>query len=259
MLSCIDSISAKYKGEVFIFSSGPSANKFPLKENPNKRYIAVNGAVRKFIEHDIPLLAYVFNDGNFAKNSIDLIISASHIAEYLFLPEYLYNKHFKSNAGFSKKVCVIFISRVNRQGEERICNSKWFGIKNLFNANLKYRFNPLSNQASRIGFSKDIRQGYFCARTIAYAAIQIAYSMGFNKVYLIGVDLNSDLKRFYDKGEGLPSSLNKDYSKYIQPSFKILSGILSESFQVYNLSKISKLDYAIIPYMDVDQALDNKK
>jgi hypothetical protein len=51
-------------------------------------------------------------------------------------------------------------------------------------------------QSHRPRFSKDIRYDYWAGATVTYVALQIAYFMGFQRVYLIGVD-----HKFQTQGE----------------------------------------------------------
>lgn len=67
-------------------------------------------------------------------------------------------------------------------------------------------------KSKNIGFSKDITDGYFCARTIAYVALQLAYYLGFKRVFFVGLDLNSEVGRFYDKKDPLPTTLDKGWT-----------------------------------------------
>lgn len=248
----LDLLHQSESGDVYIVASGPSAGQFPLAEMRDSNFITVNGAVRAFLQQDIRPLAYVFNDESFIANSTDLVVHALHLAEHVFMPAWLYDKYLKHHRGAASHTAKIyFINKVNRIGEERVRNQKLFALMNLFNPALVFNFNPLRKRTNSLGFSKDIRQGYFCARTIAWAAIQLAYFIGFNRVYLVGVDLNADQGRFYDTPDNrLPSRLNDDFETHILPSFRFLNKVTSDDFQVFNLSRQSRLDASIVPTLD---------
>lgn len=65
------------------------------------------------------------------------------------------------------------------------------------------------------GFSKDLNEGWYRGYTVTYAAMQIAYYLGFDKVLLIGVDHNFQTKGLARKnvvseGED-PNHFDPDY------------------------------------------------
>ena len=92
-----------------------------------------------------------------------------------------------------------------------------------------------------LGFSKNLKRGFFDARTVAYLALQIAYHVGFTKVFLVGVDLDQSAGRFYE-GTGTvvsPCTLDEHFHTRILPSFEIMSKyVMDDDFQVYNLSEV---------------------
>jgi hypothetical protein len=65
----------------------------------------------------------------------------------------------------------------------------------FFNFKLRHKFSKLSNQNFIFGkssqsFAKGISNSYGNGKTVTYIAIQLAFHMGFNEVYLIGKDHN---------------------------------------------------------------------
>jgi len=242
----------KYKnsftGNVFIYASGASALDFPLIRLSNEKYIVVNGAVRTFIENKVKPFAYMFNDKGFLLGSFELVISAIEFSENIFMPEELYLEYLSGVKAIEKyKHKIYFIDRVNRLGGKKSLPDKLFFLLNLFNKSYSYNFSLFSSRRNRIGFSKDISEGYFCAKTIPYVGVQLAYFLGFNKVFLIGLDLKESVGRFYDKEQYLPTSLDEDYTKYIEPSFRIVAEhVIDKNFMLYNLSENSRLGGDII-------------
>jgi KDO transferase-3 len=98
-------------------------------------------------------------------------------------------------------------------------------------------------------------KGYFGGRTIPFAALQLAYHLGFSKVFLVGVDMNAQPGRFYEQGEAaLPTRLDEDYEDYILPSFELLAEqVVGPAFQVFNLSQTSRLPGDLVPVIDLHQ------
>lgn len=249
----LSTLKEKFSGNVFIFASGGSAKNFPLLDYKDNDFICVNGAVSVFIERNITPFAYLFDDEGFLINSLDLVLKAIKVSKYIFMPEELYIKHLASKVKLQEFVNKIyFIERVNRGHGRKVLSDKEFSFKNILNKDLVFSFSLLSNRKNRIGFSRNMETGYYCARTIPYVALQLAYYLGFKSVVLIGLDLNSQAGRFYDKDNALPTSIDQDYLRFILPSFELLANkVIDEEFKVYNLSETSKLPNKIVKKIDL--------
>ncbi|WP_373332373.1 6-hydroxymethylpterin diphosphokinase MptE-like protein [Thiopseudomonas alkaliphila] len=233
----------QFSGTVVILASGPSATEVPLKVYQENPVIAVNGAVRLLLEHNIQPFLYMFNDGYFVENNIELVKQVLEVAQYVFMPEELYQKYFVSHPAQN----IYFIHRVNRGAQQY--SPRVFAFRALFDRELVGKFSLFSQKKNRIGFSKNLEKGYYCARTIPYVGLQAAYYLGFNKVLIAGLDLNSELGRFYEsKNQGLRSTLDKDYKNFIFPSFKLYgSKVRSKDFEIINLSLVSRLPDNVLP------------
>jgi KDO transferase-3 len=99
-------------------------------------------------------------------------------------------------------------------------------------------------------------RGYFCGRTIAYLCVQLAYTLGFRKVFIVGMDLKNNAGRFYEESkDALPTSLDDDYDGFILPSFAFMQKRIAakENFQVFNLSSQSRLPDDILPKINLNQ------
>ena len=123
-----------------------------------------------------------------------------------------------------------------------------FAFRTLFDPELVGKFSLFSQKKNRIGFSKNLEKGYYCARTIPYVGLQAAYYLGFSKVFFSGLDLTSTKGRFYEaRLNVLESTLDKDYSGFIYPSFQLCSQkIFNSKFMGYNLSVASKLPNSVL-------------
>lgn len=260
--SRVKNLENKYSGAVFIHASGGSAAEFDLDQYADQVFFVVNGAARKFLEKNICFFAYIFTDESFVAESLELIRNCLHLTNYLFVPFELYQKYLADMAvseGVEDK--FYFINRVNRIHGEKNINDKFFSLKAVFDNELKFDFSLFSAKKNKIGFSKNMSKGYFGARTIPYIALQVIFYLGFESVFLIGVDLSEASGRFYDESPvtTLPTSLDKDYARFILPSFQFMAReIISPNFQVYNLSETSRLPSDVIPkikYTDLEKIL----
>jgi KDO transferase-3 len=115
----------------------------------------------------------------------------------------------------------------------------------------------LSKRSKDIGFSKDLGQGFFDARTVMYLALQVAYHLGFNKVFLVGFDLNQSAGRFYENcnAKRSPCGLDQHFETRILPSLELMSEqVVDENFQAYNLSAVSRVPEDVIPKVSIEDA-----
>ncbi|WP_045049652.1 sugar glycosyltransferase [Rouxiella chamberiensis] len=95
-----------------------------------------------------------------------------------------------------------------------------------------------------IGFTTDIRHGIFDAGTVAYWALQIAAYLGFNELYIVGLDMNNFNKpRFYEsESNKLPSFLAESLEDLIVPAMAHASAQLKKKhIRVINLSPQSAI------------------
>jgi hypothetical protein len=76
--------------------------------------------------------------------------------------------------------------------------------------NAKYYIFKLNDSNAEPEFSEDITKCIYWGNTVAYTAIQMAVYMGFNEIFLLGVDHNFS-KMVNDKGEIIVDRTAKDY------------------------------------------------
>jgi KDO transferase-3 len=110
-----------------------------------------------------------------------------------------------------------------------------------------------------VGFSRDLRKGLFCGRTIGYRAIQIGYFLGFRRVVLLGMDVGGQRHavRFYESlADGRPSRLADDFEPYILPCFEIVRRLhAAGEIEVFNCSATSRLPDSLVPRISFEQAV----
>lgn len=111
---------------------------------------------------------------------------------------------------------------------------------------------PLSKRGRLVGFCKDISLGYCSCHTIAFAAIQIAYSLKYARIICSGLDLTGSCSRFYDENKNpMPSELSRDFYK-ILPFFRFMRDNVKD-INIYNLSDDTAIQYDIIPFMKISE------
>jgi len=95
------------------------------------------------------------------------------------------------------------------------------------------------------GFSLDVRRGLFGGGTVAYSALQFLVWLGFQRIYIHGLDMKdaANKPRFYEtEKDRLGTALDRQFANHIEPAFRDASVLLrSRGVQVYNLSLDSAL------------------
>ncbi|WP_137807495.1 6-hydroxymethylpterin diphosphokinase MptE-like protein [Pseudomonas sp. G(2018)] len=230
------------KGSVFIVASGPSAKDFPLERFADVPMITMNGAISKFIGTGIKPFFYVCTDQGFSRQQPELFSQAMRLSERVALSEdHVWHTTVKPSGQ------LYLLSRAPKLS--------W---SDLFrNDNELVRSRKLGTGRNRsLGFSKNLKRGFFDARTVAYLALQLAYHLGFTKVFLVGVDLNQSANRFYE-APGVfasPCRLDEHFYTRILPSFEILSKyVMNKDFQVYNLSDVSRIPEELVARVSLDE------
>ena len=119
--------------------------------------------------------------------------------------------------------------------------------------------NPSRQDDSRVGWSRDLRHGVFCSRTILFRALQMAAFLGYERLYVLGMVLNykGPEARAYDEGKkARPTKIERDYAPFIQPAFEVLREEMNQSqLRVFNLSDKSRLPESLLPRLSFEEAL----
>lgn len=154
----IRKLKNKFKGKrCFILGNGPSLNKVDLSLLKNEYSFAVNGIFYKTEETGYKPTFYVVEDKAVMKDNVLKI--NDYDAPYKFFPVNYRNSlknrkntlFFKMNAGFYQK------------------NSPNYGIPR---------------------FSTDASRELYCGQSVTMINLQLAFYLGFDQVYLIGMDFS---------------------------------------------------------------------
>lgn len=232
------------EGPVFIVASGASAKGFPMQRFADVPMITLNGAISMFPEQGPRPYFYVCTDTGFAHQQPDLYAKAVRLSQRLAI--------WPSEVGALPASTKAQIFPLAKAARSSLRNS-------LFNPDTQVVRSRAfwGNRSRSVGFSKDLSQGFFDARTVAYAALQIACHLGFNQVFLVGVDLDQSVGRFYETPGQAASRCHLDeaYERRILPSLKLMADrVVDEHFAVYNLSATSKVPDSVIPKITAEQA-----
>ncbi|WP_313465038.1 lipopolysaccharide core biosynthesis protein [Pseudomonas nitroreducens] len=245
-------------GPVFVIASGPSVSEFPMQRYAGVPMIAMNGSIARFETTGLNPLFYLCDDAGVAESKSAALASGIRLSRWSALSLDSMQRLYEKEPQALEAESLLLMERVNRWIGVSRRSDRAFAWAARRDPDFVMRWSLLSQTANRIGFSRNYARGYFNARTIAFAAIQLAYFLGFDKVFLVGVDMNSSLGQFYDPaGTQVKSRLDGDFSGHILPHFEILARrIVNPGFQVFNLSRDSRLPDKLIPKVSLGQVDD---
>lgn len=224
-------------GAVFIIASGMSATSFPLQRFAHVPMITMNGAISMFMGTDVKPCFYACTDKNFSEQQPDLFKYAMAVSQNVALWE----DHARAS-GICPAGQLYPLSKAKKPS--------WFDTVRGKHVALVANHSLPGFHQRPIGFSKDMSEGFFDARTVAYLTLQLAYHLGFSTVFLVGVDLNEKSGRFYENREFInsPCGLDQHYYTRILPSFELMAEkVMGDGFRVYNLSDCSRIPERVVP------------
>lgn len=253
---CFDACRNSRAGPVFIVASGPSTRHFPLERYGHYPMMALNGSICRFSDTGTRPDYYLCDDSSFVRHRLPLMLQAVERARHLLLSPRVIETLLSFVPDALEGRSVFRLERAGRCDEShRHLSPRQYSRTMRNDQDIECNFSWFRQKPNRIGFSRNLKKGYFNSRTIPYAAIQLAYHLGFNKVFLVGVDLSPHAGRFYEQGDAaVGSRLDGDFDDYILPSFQLLAEkVIKPQFQVYNLSAQSRLPDRLIPKLERDQ------
>lgn len=230
---------------VFIVASGPSARDFPIERFADVPMITMNGAISMFARTSIQPFCYACTDKDFPRQQPQLFSEAVRRSQRLAVWNELLDD--------LPAVSADKVLPLKKAGPPSLLRTLLRRERNLVRGGAFW-----SRRARSLGFSKDLSQGFFDARTVAYLALQIAYHAGFKKVFLVGVDLDQAAGRFYEANPSDPGNspcgLDQHFQRRILPSLQIMADkVVGEDFAVYNLSARSLIPDRVIPKVSLAQ------
>jgi hypothetical protein len=109
----------------------------------------------------------------------------------------------------------------------------------------KYRDNVIfANNLGPLGLSEDFKEGLMHGGNAAFLALNLAYVMGGDPIYILGVDMcYSDERTHFHDGYPKEDTIGEKRFDHMIRAFDYASGIFDErGVKVYNCSGISKLE-----------------
>lgn len=201
----------------FILANGPSIKDLDLSKLKNHIVISMNASPLLEEEHDFLARYYVVSDTRFLEVESKKAIAESKLKD--------------------RRVFCVF-------REE---------IKDL--VEIKGKNNFYIPSISRDGFSKNLANGFYFGCTTTMLAIQLAYYLGCNETYLLGVDLNYAGKqaRFYKEEVASPVDDNNSIQILNIRNARLL---MEESDMELRLCSENSLLRPYVPFSRYDEVVD---
>ena len=218
-------------GDCNIILSGPSVKSIQEPELLGKRYtIAVNGSPELLMKNNVACNAYIVSDPRYLQQKTSDFLQYARYADYCFL-------------SYSGIVALLNLG-VRLDG---------ITIRVFDRRARPFRQHRPSQPLTY--FARSFDKGLGPSSTVAYAALQIAYCLGFRTVYLFGLDLSLE-GRFYSEDRSQPTALHKNWDENILQPFSLIGNMVAGGeWKVINCSMQSRLPESIQPKMDPNQAL----
>jgi len=255
-----EEIKSSKSGPVFLLASGPSASEFDLKKFClDKPVIAMNGSISLCEKNGIKPFFYICYDEFFVGDRLELFLSGVNNSENLAFSYKVIEELLKRRPDALKNKKVFLFERANRDIYDNRIMPNWIHpLVARLRKEATCEFSLIGRKKNGIGFSLNLSKGYYGGRTILFGGLQLAYHLGFNKVFIIGMDMNSSAGRFYEKGEGsTPSNLDEHWRRNILPSFRLMAYkvITPGEFEVFNLSNNSRVPASLIPKISQEELI----
>jgi hypothetical protein len=253
-------LKSRYSGPIGILASGPSAAVLPNGILDSMPFFVVKGAIKKYsgAERTRPFL-YIHDQIDADRLLLPQAILGCELSERVALPPEAFEVIREHYVPSRQDVPVYTFQRANRvEGQDRL-SDRLYAWRNRKNPEIRCDFSLLRMKKNRVGFSKNISLGIFCARTIVYHAIQMAAHCGFNRIYLFGFDLNPSAGYFYPAEERSKRfTLDDHFTSRILPAFKFMSKkIVNSRFEIYNVSPQSRMPHEVCPKITYDQFFES--
>lgn len=241
-------IEQKTSDDVVIFLSGPTSKKTPLSVLRCRDVIAVNGSAAYLLDNNIQPFIYVLTDARFLHQRRDDFYNFSRHSRFTVINTDVYEAASVQDKKYLREHCLILRAFYKRE-KGGIAKKLKFLLLSAMHKKLLINV-PWSKKERLVGFSKDIALGYCSCHTVAYTAIQIAYSLHYATIVCSGLDLTGTCQRFYtENSTPLPSELSKDLPKII-PFFRFMRESVPE-INIYNLSDDTAVSYNFIPFVKI--------
>jgi Kdo-III transferase WaaZ len=262
IIGCTASLAAirnAEAGSCFILATGPSIKQLDLTKLRGHKVLGVNGAIIKLQELQIRPDYYVISDDDFAVHRFELLRQAVATDAKCFFSPSVLAAICEQEPKMLQCSNIFLIEPVNQRFGFPRLNDPAFRALASRDSEIILRHPPVT-PADQIGFSKNLQKGLFAAGSVVCCAVQVAYYVGFRRIFILGMDLDYSgaNPRFYEAAAQMrPTQIAQQYEPVIKPAFEVLRDFCSrEDLKVFNLSNKSRLPEEIMPRKSLEQAVN---
>jgi hypothetical protein len=233
-------------GDCHIVASGPSVADIDYGRLVLPHVMGVNGAIALAQRHPVAFESYCFNDTGFVR-ARPALVEQIVTRDLLLFTTPLCLWHVLQQFPADALRCRIFLV-------DNPLRRAFLPARDMAGLAREEPLLTVFDEALALGFSHDLRRGWFDVGTVAYNALQAAVWLGFRTVYLHGVDLAgaAGVPRFYERAaDRLPTTLEDYLDGHILPSFRQARPLLdARGVRLLNLSPRSALGSDIVGQAD---------
>ena len=245
-------------GDAFILASGPSIQGLDLTPLRDHATFAVNGSIAKLHDLGFSPQYYVVVDKDFVRTRFDYLRLATGGSTRCFFPPHLIRHICDQDPSWPGGALLHLLDPVNaRHGMPSVSARS---LRDHLANEPDFLLHPdLATDVSLVGFSTNLEKGSFTSGTVVHPALQVAYYLGFKRVFILGMDLtvSPQQPRFYPEGDHpRPCRLSDVFTSHIVPCMELVRELgRRSSFAVYNVSPESRLPANILPTITYEEAL----
>ena len=218
-------------GRCFILANGPSINHCDIEALRNEVCFGVNATHLLFANRDWFPQYYCVTQRDRLLENIDGFRDLSNQTRFFYCDGLEYPTPHRFFEGFN----LVNLALLNQRLRIPTPVMKYWPIKNKVG-------NYFNHRLRQKAFSDDILDGVFLGKSVVFTCLQVAYWLGYRKIYLLGVDMNySGTKtHFFGNTSWVP---DQDYEVELAPLFRSFSEALQKrGVQVFNCSMDSRVE-----------------
>lgn len=250
------SFSQTQAGPCFIVASGPSMADIDILRIRSYPTLCLNAAIKKFSDAGLSPTYCLIVDHRVFERHWDCVVQSIESGALCFF-------NFEGLSIIAERAPALF-KHQNIALIESV--SRKYGIPRLSQSEALQQFSQdadfllahdLLAYCRSIGFSFNLQKGVFAGKTVATWAVQLAHGLGFESIWMLGVDLGGTGKaHFYAEQAGPKPDFLRYYEPHIRGCFTLAREACEKTgVSLYNLSLNSALPTEIVPKLSFEDAL----
>lgn len=212
-------------GRCFILANGPSIGDLDISKLQNEVCFGVNATYRLFKDFDWFPEYYVVTQRARLLDELEVFESIAQRTRFAYCDDLEYPSPHTFFRSLSPRSVLLL--------NQRLSVPAWV-VKYLFLRNrIGYFFNHRFRSAQ---ISEDLNKGVCIGKSVVFTCLQLARHLGFDEIYLLGVDMNysGPKTHFFGNANWVP---DQNYELEVAPFFRSFAKSLNrDGIKVYNCS-----------------------